>query len=247
MGRIINWIRTRLDRHTHDVKFEIQRGTGQEINLQTQSQLDKAIRDADNLRNQNDALIKKLHTKEKEIAQLKKDLTKAQEVALFNADLIEGQNSAITMNLHTKEKEITQLKKDLTKAQEVAQRSEIKNRKSWMKNHKQEIAQLKENHKQEIAQLKENHKQEITYLKEDWAMAKIQIKEDYANLLEETKIVIAPRHHDCNYVRIQITYEEHETVDSVCALESKTSTLTFASGVPDADVRIYQLLRHACS
>lgn len=56
MQKQINWFRLILDRKTHDAKFRTYTGTGQEINLQIQAELDKATKQVNELLNRIDRL-----------------------------------------------------------------------------------------------------------------------------------------------------------------------------------------------
>lgn len=56
MEKTKNWFRLILDRKTHNAKFRLYTGTGQEINLQIQSELEKSTKQVNKLLNHIDQL-----------------------------------------------------------------------------------------------------------------------------------------------------------------------------------------------
>ncbi len=56
----MNWFRIVFDRKTHDAKFRIHRGTGQEINLQIQAELNKQLKRNNDLQNEIDHVKRQL-------------------------------------------------------------------------------------------------------------------------------------------------------------------------------------------
>jgi hypothetical protein len=91
--RITNWFRVILDRKTHDAKFRLYNGTGQEINLQIQAELDKATKQINDLLNRID-LLKEINATQDNIIQTQlTDIRKASE----NAEQILVQEETIAV------------------------------------------------------------------------------------------------------------------------------------------------------